>query len=176
MKELKMNIRRATPQDLPAVRAISLETFVESFSDVNTSENMEKYIQKSFNDQVLLHELNNPDIHYYLAYQGEKAIGYLKLNFGKAQTELRDSMALEIERIYVRKAFQGQGIGQHIFEHALEIAVQNKLSYVWLGVWEKNPEAIRFYKRNGFVEFSRHVFKLGSDEQTDIMMKLQLKE
>jgi len=42
---------------------------------------------------------------------------------------------------------------------------------VWLGVWEENPRAIKFYKKNGFVEFDKHTFVLGEDEQTDILMK-----
>lgn len=56
----------------------------------------------------------------------------------------------------------------------MKISKQRGVDYVWLGVWEENPRAIRFYKKNGFVEFDRHIFKLGNDEQTDIMVKLQI--
>lgn len=62
------------------------------------------------------------------------------------------------------------------YEKAMQIARQTNADYVWLGVWEKNPRAINFYKKNGFVEFDKHIFKLGNDEQTDIMMRLQLKD
>lgn len=71
--------------------------------------------------------------------------------------------------------FHGKKIGQILYDKAFEIAKQLNADYVWLGVWEQNPKAIRFYEKNGFVPFDKHVFKLGSDEQTDIMMKLQLK-
>jgi ribosomal protein S18 acetylase RimI-like enzyme len=42
---------------------------------------------------------------------------------------------------------------------------------VWLGVWEKNLRAISFYEKNGFIAFDQHIFQLGDDRQTDIMMK-----
>ncbi len=69
---------------------------------------------------------------------------------------------------------RGQKIGQIIYNKALQIATQAQLSYVWLGVWEKNIKAISFYKKNGFTEFDKHIFRLGSDVQTDILMKQKI--
>jgi ribosomal protein S18 acetylase RimI-like enzyme len=102
-------------------------------------------------------------------------IGYLKLNFGQAQTELQDEKALEIERIYLLKEFHGKNVGQLLYDKALQIARQKNVDYVWLGVWEENRRAINFYTKNGFVEFDKHIFKLGNEEQTDKMMKLNLR-
>jgi ribosomal protein S18 acetylase RimI-like enzyme len=98
----------------------------------------------------------------------------LKLNFGEAQTELKNNTSLEIERIYVLKEFHGQNMGQLLYYKALEIATKYRIKEIWLGVWEKNKRAISFYKKNGFIEFDTHIFKLGNDEQIDIMMKLTL--
>ena len=72
------------------------------------------------------------------------------------------------------KAHQGKKIGQLFYQKALEIATQHKLRYIWLGVWEENKNAINFYEKNGFVAFDKHIFKLGDDPQTDILMKLSL--
>jgi ribosomal protein S18 acetylase RimI-like enzyme len=112
---------------------------------------------------------------FYFALLDDSVIGYLKLNYGQSQTEIKDNDALEIERIYVLKEFHGKKVGQLLYERAMQVGQQMNASYVWLGVWEKNPRAIRFYRKNGFVEFGKHIFKLGNDEQTDIMMKRQLK-
>lgn len=111
---------------------------------------------------------------FYFAKCDKKVIGYLKLNFGKSQTELKDDKAVEIERIYVLNNFHGKNVGQLLYNKAIEISKQKKAKYIWLGVWEENPRAINFYKKNGFVAFDKHLFKLGNDEQTDIMMKLKL--
>jgi ribosomal protein S18 acetylase RimI-like enzyme len=75
----------------------------------------------------------------------------------------------------VLQDFHGKKVGQLLYDKAIEIARQLNVDYVWLGVWEENPRAIAFYRKNGFVAFDKHIFKLGDDEQTDIMMKLNLK-
>jgi len=72
------------------------------------------------------------------------------------------------------KAFQQKQIGQTLLEKAIQYAHQKNAVYIWLGVWENNSQAIQFYHKNGFVEFDRHLFLLGEDRQTDIMMKLAL--
>lgn len=119
-------------------------------------------------------ELNSKSSEFYFAVLGNRIIGYLKLNLGESQTELKDHRGLEIERIYVLREFHGKNVAQVLFNKAMQVAGQANAEYVWLGVWEKNTRAINFYRKNGFVEFDKHLFKLGDDEQTDIMMKLQL--
>jgi ribosomal protein S18 acetylase RimI-like enzyme len=135
---------------------------------------MAAYLESGFSVERLSEEMNAAGSAFYLAKEHNRIIGYLKINFGDRQTELKDEKAMEIERIYVLKAFHGQHVGQLIFEFALQLAINNHCNYVWLGVWEENPRAIRFYEKNGFVGFDKHVFKLGDDEQTDIMMRLEL--
>jgi len=169
-----LQVRKATIQDLITVQLISKETFFETFADSNTEENMNKYLEESFNDDKLTSELTNPNSSFYVAWEDENPVGYLKLNTGTAQTEALDETALEIERIYVKANYHGKKVGQLLYEKALEVAQQQHNSYLWLGVWEKNPRAIRFYEKNGFTAFDKHMFKMGEDEQLDIMMKKEL--
>jgi ribosomal protein S18 acetylase RimI-like enzyme len=98
----------------------------------------------------------------------------LKINRGEAQTEKKEDNSLEIERIYVLEKFQGRRVGQMLFQKAVEIAKLNQKDYIWLGVWEKNEKAIQFYLKNGFEVFDKHIFKLGVDLQTDLLMRLKL--
>jgi hypothetical protein len=93
-----------------------------------------------------------------------------------SQTEIKSSKSLEIERIYVLKEYQGKKAGQLLYNKATEIASDKNVDFLWLGVWENNHRAINFYKKNGFVEFDKHIFTLGSDKQTDIMMKHNIKK
>lgn len=164
-----------TLNDIDQLQKIGMQTFYETFSAGNTEENMKKYLDKGFSIEKLTDELNDKNVEFYFAIIDNKVIGYLKLNIGQSQTELKDDKALEIERIYVLKEFHGKSAGQLLYDKAIKIAREKNADYVWLGVWEENPRAINFYKKNGFVEFDKHVFRLGNDEQTDIMMKLQLK-
>ena len=170
-----IRIRKVTLSDIGQLQKIGRQTFFETFSAGNTEENMRKYLEEGFTVEKLTGELNNPNSEFYFAELDGNVIGYLKLNAGQSQTELKDDKALEIERIYVLKEYHGKHVGQLLYEKAINIASERDTDYVWLGVWDQNPRAMNFYKKNGFVEFDKHFFKLGDDEQTDIMMKLQLK-
>ena len=168
-------LRKVTLDDIDQLQKIGRQTFFETFAESNTEENMKEYLDNKFSSEKLQSELSNTNSEFYFALEEDTVIGYLKLNFGESQTELKDDKALEIERIYVLKEFHGKKVGQLLYDKAIQVANQTKSDYVWLGVWEENPRAIAFYKKNGFVEFDKHIFRLGNDEQTDIMMKLQLK-
>ena len=167
-------IEKVTPREIEIVRSIGITTFTETFAGMNSEENMLQYLNHAFSFEKLSDELKDKHAEFYIAYQNKTPVGYLKINLGKSQTVLKDEKALEIERIYVLKEFHGKKIGQLLFQKALETAENKNVSFVWLGVWEKNDRAIGFYRKNNFVEFDKHIFKLGDDEQTDIMMKLEL--
>ena len=169
-----ISIIKAKLHDIEKLQKIGRQTFFETFSESNSEENMQKYLDEGFSIEKLTTELTDTNAEFYFAVFDEEVIGYLKLNFGDSQTELKDNKALEIERIYVSKEFHGKSVGQLLYDKAIEVAKQNNVDYVWLGVWEENARAISFYKKNNFVEFDKHIFKLGKDEQTDIMMKLHL--
>jgi ribosomal protein S18 acetylase RimI-like enzyme len=170
----KLEIRKATNKDTELLLTIGRQTFFEKFTENNSEENMLQYASEAYTFKQIASEVNNANSQFYLATLNNQTVGYLKINFGEAQTELQDPQALELERIYVLKEFQGRKIGQQLFEKILEIAKQAKLNYVWLGVWEENTGAIKFYKKNGLIAFSKHIFMLGDDAQTDIMMKMEL--
>ncbi len=170
----KIEIRKVTINDLDQLQKIGRQTFYETFASGNTEDNMNKYLDESFSVAKLTTELSDNNSEFYFATLDNNIIGYLKINFGQSQTEVKDDKAVEIERIYVLKEYHGKNVGQLLYDTALNIARQKHADYIWLGVWEKNPRAINFYKKNGFVEFDKHIFKLGNDEQTDIMMKIKL--
>jgi ribosomal protein S18 acetylase RimI-like enzyme len=158
--------------EINELQKIGKQTFVETFSSVNSEENMRLYLEKSFATEKLKIELSDINSVFYFAVFNATIIGYLKVNFGASQTEIKDENVLEIERIYVYKEFHGQQVGQLLFEKAISISKQKNVDYVCLGVWEENRRAVRFYQKNGFVTFDKHIFRLGNEEQTDLMMKL----
>jgi diamine N-acetyltransferase len=170
-----IEIKKVSLSDIAGLQAISRQTFTETFADENTESDMKTYLDENLSLAKLTAEWMDTGSEFYFASLCNKVIGYLKLNSGLSQTELKEKRALEIERIYVLKEFHGKKVGQILFDKALQIAAETKAEYIWLGVWEKNLRAISFYTKNGFIEFDKHIFKLGADEQTDIMMKLVLK-
>lgn len=169
-----ITIRKATIADVSKLAALGRMTFVETFSDTNTKEDMTNYVQKAFNHEQVKSELLDESNTFLLAYDRDTLAGYAKLRTGHEPEELAGEKAMEIQRIYVRQSFIGRKIGKHMMEECLKIAKKGKYGTIWLGVWEYNPRAIRFYENWGFEKFSKHSFLLGFDEQTDILMKKKI--
>ena len=139
-----MKIRKVNIQDVEKLKEIGKLTFAETFSSENSEEDMREYLEKGFSTEKLKTELTDKNAEFYFAELDDKVIGYLKVNFGQSQTEIKDESALEIERIYVLKEFHGKKVGQILYDKAIELAKEKSVEYVWLGVWEQNPRAIRF--------------------------------
>lgn len=169
MTEIK--IRKLNLSDIENLKNIAIETFYQTFSHENTKENMDIYLNTAFSIDKLKEELSNPNSEFYFSEINNQAIGYIKINFSDAQTEIKYNNSLEIERIYVLKNFHGKNIGQILLNKVFEIGKNNNIEYIWLGVSERNIRAVNFYKKNNFIEFDKHIFKLGDDEQIDLMMK-----
>ncbi|BAV05999.1 Protein N-acetyltransferase, RimJ/RimL family [Filimonas lacunae] len=167
-------IKRVTLHDIEALQQIGRQTFAETFAPFNSAENMATYLEEGFAYDKLAAELQKENSEFYFAMLDNAVIGYLKLNTGDTQTELKEQGALEIERIYVQQEFHGKRVGQLLYDKAIAVAIEKQVQYVWLGVWEKNSRAIRFYQKNGFVAFDKHLFQLGNDVQTDFMMRKRL--
>lgn len=100
--------------------------------------------------------------------------GYLKVNINEAQSEETRGDSLEIERIYIKREFQKYGLGKYLLNKAMEIAIEHNKRKIWLGVWDKNDNAIAFYKKLGFVQTGAHSFYMGDEEQIDYIMSKTL--
>lgn len=174
MTEQSFEIIRISIKDVETLRSLSIQTFTETFAGQNTESDMQKYISEKLSTEKLLAELLHPGSEFYFIRWNNEIAGYLKLNSGSAQTEKHHENSLEIERIYVLNNYHGKGAGYLLLKKAIEVAREKQDAYIWLGVWEKNTSAIAFYTKNGFVTYDKHIFKLGNDEQTDLMMRLNL--
>ena len=166
--------RRCTEADLDVLRELSIRTFYETFAHMNSAEEISAYLEDAFAAETLRNELNCQTSGFYFLYVDGTLAGYLKWNEAPSQTDLNDPASLEIQRIYVSKEFQGSGLGTYLIDQAVRIAVEKKKEFIWLGVWEKNEKAIRFYKKNGFYKAGTHAFFVGGDQQTDHIMRRDL--
>lgn len=167
-----IRIDRVERHEIGLLAKIGRQTFAETFASSNDADDFESYLDTAFTTDQLTSEFSEEHSAFFFARIDSEIAGYIKLNTGAAQTEKVEGDALEIERIYVTAQFQGAGVGKAMFDFASQIAKEQSRDAIWLGVWEDNPKAIAFYERQGFEVFGEHVFKLGSDQQRDIMMRL----
>jgi len=165
-------INECTTKDVKTLQAISYNTFHETFAAMNSEENMQAYLENAFTTKRLEEELSNPASKFFFIHYNQELAGYLKVNIDEAQTEDMGEKTLEIERIYVKKEFQKNGLGKDLLHKGMEIAKDQDKRKIWLGVWEHNVGAIHFYNKMGFTKTGTHSFYMGDEQQTDfIMMK-----
>lgn len=164
------NLRKCTLEDSHKLQEIGYETFKETFKHQNSPENMEAYLEKAFNLEQVEKELFNTSSHFFFVYVDNEIAGYLKVNIDDAQSEEMGNESLEIERIYIKNKFQKHGLGKCLYNKAIDMAIEYKKKKVWLGVWEKNENALAFYKKMGFVQTGAHSFYMGDEEQVDFIM------
>jgi len=171
----KFIIKPLTEADAAMLCKMSIETFVDTYAVYNTEENMQLHLQRHFNQEKLLSELQNKTNYFFAVFDNEHPAGYVKLRTGKENPEeLEGRKHIELERIYAVKTCQGMGLGSKMIQYCIDFASVKGYEVLWLGVWNQNVEAFQFYKKRGFEIFGEHIFMLGTDVQTDWLMKKEL--
>lgn len=171
MTDQSITIRTATLEDAQAIVSIGIRTFRDTFDEVNTPENMMQYLTHTFTIKRISDEIAEPGSLFLLAERNEEIIGYARIRNAEVPKELGNVKALEIERLYADKRFLGKRVGYLLMSQCIQFAEDNGYQVVWLGVWENNERAIAFYRKWQFERFGEHIFMLGNDAQTDILMK-----
>jgi ribosomal protein S18 acetylase RimI-like enzyme len=161
---------------IPKLTDIAIKTFDETFADTNDAEDMKNYNERCFVPEVFQKEMQSPESwFYFIEYEGKLA-GFLKVNVGEAQSELKEEAGFEVERIYVIKEYYGKGVGAALMDFSIERGREEDKKYLWLGVWENNFRAQKFYKKYKFEEFDDHIFMMGETPQRDVLMRKRLGE
>ena len=171
---MELTFKKCVQEDVDTLRDFSRKTYRETFSPMNTASNMKAYLEQAYNTDRLRGELSDGNASFFFLYADGELAGYLKTNESPSQTDVNDELSLEIEKIYVAKAFQGKGLGRVLMNKAVDLAKEKGKSYIWLGVWEKNGKAISFYEKNGFYKIGSHPFVMGDETQTDYIMRRDL--
>jgi ribosomal protein S18 acetylase RimI-like enzyme len=167
-------IRFAGEGDAELIADISRQTFYETFAAQNSKENMDMHMAQYYALEKIQTELKDPFSIFLLAYDGNRLIGYAKMNEHVKEESRNLENPIEIERIYSINEMIGKGVGKKLMEKCLAVGNEKNKKTVWLGVWETNYRAIEFYTRWGFEKFGEHNFPVGNDPQTDWLMKKSL--
>ncbi len=171
---MQLIFQKCTIDHLDSLIELSRNTFIAAFEAANDPDDFKNYIDTAFHRDKLKAELENSDCIFYFVYVDNECCAYFKLNENDAQTDIKEKEAMEIERIYVLQEFQGRKLGHSMIQEIKKLALGKGKHFIWLGVWEKNSAAITFYLREEFVKFGNHPYFIGSDEQTDWLMRLDL--
>jgi ribosomal protein S18 acetylase RimI-like enzyme len=169
-----LSLREAEFADLESLLDVAQTSFVQAFTEGNKPENVQAYLSQAFTPVQLENEWGNPASTFLLASLEGKLVGYTKVNLAAAQTDVQDPESLEVARLYTLEEVWGKGVGQFLLDAALSFAKEKGKTFVWLGVWEHNARAIRFYEKNGFKTFGSHPFPFGDEIQNDWLMRVEV--
>ena len=167
-------LRKATLSDLPELLALARTSFLQAFTVGNKPENVKAYLAEAFTEDKLTEEMQEPASTFIVASLGGKLVGYTKLNLAAAQADVQDPRSVEVARLYILEEVWGKGLGQLLLDAGINFARQEGKTWLWLGVWEHNARAIRFYEKNGLRIFGSHPFPFGDEIQTDWLMRVEL--
>lgn len=167
-------IRNGSTDDTDALARLARQTFLDSFEHLNDPKNIRAYVRQAFSPAQVAKELLDDSSTFFIATRDAKLIAYAKIRSGDVPHCVESADAIELQRIYVEKRFHGTGIGQMLTDAAIEATRQAESDVLWLGVWERNPDAVAFYQRFGFETVGTKVFMMGPEEQTDLIMRLDL--
>ena len=166
---IEMRIRRATLDDAATIAEFAERLFVQTFEPDNDPVNVAAYARTAFGEAIQREELADPAVTILLLDVDAHLAAFAQLKAGEADPPAGD-VAIEIQRFYVDHEYHGRGVASHLMDACLELAQKQGCRTVWLGVWERNARAIRFYEKRGFVDVGDKTFLMGSDLQSDRVM------
>lgn len=169
-------IRRGTLQDTELLADLGARTFSETFAVDNTPENMAAYLAAAFAPEQIAADLADPRCVFQIAEADGLALGYAMLRSGTAPDQVTGERPIELVRLYVSRDSLGSGVGAALMQASIDESRQRGHDTIWLGVWEHNIRAQMFYRKWNFSEVGTHLFQLGNDPQTDLLMQRRLSE
>ncbi len=167
-------LRKANLSDLPELLVLARTSFVQAFTAGNKLENVQAYLAEAFTESKLTQEMLEPASTFIVASLDGELVGYTKLNLSAAQADVKDPASVEVARLYTLEKVWGTGLGQLLLDAAIHFGRQEGKTWLWLGVWEHNARAIRFYEKNGLRIFGSHPFPFGDEIQNDWLMRIEL--
>jgi GNAT superfamily N-acetyltransferase len=171
---MRPHIRAATSDDAVALSRFARDAFHDTFAADNAPGDMEAYLREAFSPERQAAELAHPHRCCLLATVGGDLAGYASLMQDAAHPAVVAAHPVELERFYVARAWHGRGLAALLMQTAVGQARAWGTDVVWLGVWERNARAIRFYEKQGYETVGAQTFRLGSDLQRDCVMRVRL--
>ncbi len=172
----EIEIRQAGGGDAKLLTDLSYTTFWDAFAHhpKNAPDDLAHYMRQAFSIDQITAELADPNSIFLVAAIDKKPAGYAKLIVDHIEPGITAERPIELSRLYSHQEYIGKGVGQNLMDACFDRARNDGRDVMWLGVWEYNPRAQRFYEKNGFRIVGKHTFQLGSDPQTDLLMQTEL--
>jgi GNAT superfamily N-acetyltransferase len=167
-------IRPPREEDAAPLSQLAERTFRDAFGASNAPADMDRHCSRFYAPQVQLAEIRDPQLDTLVVEHDGELVAYAQLRRREPPAGVHGSDPIELRRFYVLQRWHGTGLAADLMQAVLTRAAERGADVLWLGVWEHNPRAIRFYRRWGFREVGEQPFVLGSDPQRDLVMATEV--
>ena len=171
-----ISIRPATADDIVIISVLASTTFYEAYFEQDESSNLAGYINESFDMATVRDEIDDSQSTFFLIFLDGKAVGYARLIDDSTTPGVVNGRVVELKRIYILERVWGTGTGEALLTHCIEIARNRGFNAIWLGVWEENQRAQKFYAKYGFEQVGTLTFPYGNVDGTNLVLQLRLEK
>lgn len=152
-----LEIRKATPEDAPAIQEITKEAFKKYESDTNLEGFMEA-LEESIED--IKRDIETKEV-YFALVDGNPA--------ASIRVEINPDKTAYISRFGVKLQYQNMGIGVAMMKYVDEQLIAKGIKRAYLHAASKYKDLIRFYYGRGF-------YVLSTSEEKGYLRALMVKE
>jgi len=174
LKSIDLLVRKAVSADAVLISVLAATTFYEAYFEQDDPHDLAEYIESSFNLTQIKAELADPRFAFFMAFRGKDAVGYAKLRDAEIHVSVESKNAIELQRIYILERVYGTGVGEHLLEHCIAEARKLAKDTFWLGVWEENKRAQKFYAKRGFRQTGTLQFPYGDSYGINLVMQIDI--
>jgi ribosomal protein S18 acetylase RimI-like enzyme len=165
-----LRIRHGMPADAAALADFAASAFADAFGSQNSAENIAAYLRQTYSARQQTAELSDPAYRTVLVESDERLVAFAQVRGHQSPSCVEGPQPIELYRFYVDRQWHGHGVARVLMQEVLRAARELDGRTLWLGVWEHNPRAIRFYEKEGFRDVGWADFYLGPERQTDRIM------
>jgi len=167
------SIRIATKADACTIAEIGRAAFAQAFGPLNTPEDLAEHLETTFTTVKIESEMESGSRYLLAELEDAGAVGFLKLPVVDL-SDLPDGVVaekpIEIHQLYLRQKFRRLGFGTTLLTAAEKLGRDEGCDGMFLGVWEKATWAHGFYKKNNMTQVGTQIFRVGDDNQIDLVM------
>lgn len=172
--EAELQTRTATLDDAESIASLGADAFVAAFGPSNPADVVAEYVADAFAPARVAEQIADPGATWVIAEHDGVVVGFAHLQLDQAPPEVTGRLPIRLARFYARPDRIGTGVGRALMLRCLDVANEHGCDVAWLGVWEHNSRAIAFYQRWGFTEVGAETFRLGDDDQTDLVFQRRI--
>ncbi len=167
-------IREAAAKDVRLISALAITTCYEAYFELDPAHDLADYCFNFLSPEATETEFSDPDSTFLIAEINERAVGFVKLRENKIVECLKGRHAIEVQRIYVLEKLKGRKIGNRLLDAGAAIGRERGYETLWLGVWDKNTAAQKFYERIGMTNVGTTGFTDGKSDFVNFVFAMEL--